>query len=152
MTKIKNILNISKKVMLSRSDRKTYRVYMEAIDNNIEKKFDEQIEKKGSYKYTTCDGITIHSDDVLLYGEINLNNKNDIKLLDKFKDYLLNSWDESNFLYSNFNYNTGKIAFNENRNAYIGTNFVANHIAWFKQMYCMLGKPDKIIIYKQRML
>lgn len=150
MKKTRILFNTSTKVLLSRSDRKDYRVYIEAIDEKTEENLDKQIKIRGFYKYQTIDKYIVDNNDVLLYGEINLDNKEDINYLDKFKNYILNSWDECNFLYSNFNYEKGEITMDESRGAFIGTNFVANHIKWFKQQYCILGKPKRIIIYKQR--
>lgn len=148
MTKIKNLFNTSKTIMLSRSDKKDYAVFMEAISEEIENNFDKQMNLKNKFVYKTISGKVINNSNVYLYGQINLNNADDIKYLNKFKKALLNPYDTSNWYYSTFNYETGTIIYDENRRAFIGNNFVIDHIAWFKQQYCKIGKPDRIIIYK----
>ena len=152
MTKVKNIFNIAKTVMLSRSDKKDYGVFMEAIDENTEKNFDKQIKLKDCFVYKTLSGSSVSNNAVYLYGEINLNNKEDIRYLDKFKNAILNPYDTGNWYYTSFDYKTGFVFYNENKQAYLGINFVSDYIEWFKQQYCKLGKPKRIIIYKKRII
>ena len=148
MTKIKNLFNISKTIMLSRSDKKDYAVFMEPITEEMEHNFDKQLDYKNKFTYKTIKGYVVNNSSVYLYGEINLDNKNDIKYLDKFKKAILNPYDTCNWYYSTFDYESGTITYNEDRKAFIGNNFVTNYIAWFKQQYCKIGKPKRIIIYK----
>lgn len=149
MKRTKNLFNISKTVLLSRSDKKDYGVFMEAIDKETEDNFDKQIKAKGFFAYKTISGAIVNNSAIYLYGEIDLNNKGDIKQLNKFKNAILNSFDISNWYYTKFDYDTGLVQYNEEKQAYLGINFIANHIAWFKQQYCKIGKPNRIIIYKK---
>lgn len=149
MTRIKNLFNTSKKVLLSRSDKRDYGIFMETIDENTEKLFDKQLDAKGCFSYKTSDGMILLNSSVYLYGEIDINNKKDIKYLNKFKNIILNPYDYSNWYYTSFNYETGNISYDEERNAWLGINFIADVIKWFKYCYCILGKPKRIIIYKQ---
>lgn len=149
MPKTKSLFNISKTVLLSRSDKRDYGVYMEAIDKETEINFDKQIRSKGTFVYKTISGVAINNSAVYLYGEINLNNEEDIKYLNKFKNAILNPFDIGTWYYTSFDYNTGLIIYNEDKKAYLGINFIVDHIAWFKQQYCKIGKPQRIIIYKK---
>lgn len=132
--------------MLSRSDKKDYGVFMEAIDETTENNLDKQNKLKHSISYNSSKGV-ITEQDIYLYGEINLNDKNDINYLNKFKNAILNPYDISSFIYSNFNYETGDVEANED-GIYKGYQIMNDTLKWFKFNHCIIGKPSRIIIYK----
>lgn len=121
---------------------------MEVINKETEEKLDKQIKISESFIYVNLHGNKIPSSSVYLYGEVDLNKKEDIKYLTKYKRAILNPYNTGNWYYSEFDYETGTVKYNESRNAFIGTNFIADFIKWFKFKYCIIGKPQRIIIYK----
>lgn len=151
MNKTICLFNTRKKVLLSRSDRQDYGVYMEEITEELEKNIDKQINIKGSFSYMTKDKTLVNSSNTYLYGEIDLNNKKDIDYLEKFKTAILNPYDIGNWYYTSFDYETGNITKDKDKNVFLGINFVSGFLKWFKFKYCILGKPKRIIIYKKRL-
>lgn len=149
MARIKCLLNTKKKVLLSRSDKGDYGIFMEEISTETEAKIDKQNDIHGSFCYKTFDGFVISNTNTYLYGEIDLNNKKDIKYLMKFGNIILNPYDYHNWYYTSFDYETGNINFDEEQKAWKGINFIADPIKWFKYQYCILGKPKRIIIFKE---
>lgn len=151
MTKTKCLFNTQKKVILSRSDKGNYTVFMEAITEEIENNIDKQSDIKGSFTYSALKGNIVTSSNTYLYGEIDLDNPKDIKYLNRFKNAILNSYDYHMWYYTSFDYKTGNITANE-EGIFKGINFIADPIKWFKYQYCILGKPKRIIIYKENIV
>lgn len=148
MAKTKNLFNTQRQVVLSRSDKKDYLVLMEVISPEIEQKLDKQMKINDNFNYVNIHGKKIHSSNVYLYGEVDLNNKADVKYLARYKNAILNPYDTGNWYYTTFDYESGDIIYNENRKAFVGTNFVIDFLKWFKFKYCIIGKPQRVIIYK----
>lgn len=148
MIKTRNLFNTQKQVILSRSDKRDYAVFMEAITKNTEEKLDKEMNIRNGFTFINKNGKKIMSNNVYLYGEVNLNNPKDIKYLSKFKNAILNPFDCGNWYYTTFNYDTGEITYNENKQAFLGINFISDFIKWFKFKYCIIGKPERVIIYK----
>lgn len=148
MEKTRCLFNTQKKVLLSRSDKNMYGIFMEAITEKVEQQIDKQ---GGAFQYRTLDGHIITDTNTYLYGEIDLNNPKDIKYLMRFKNAILNPYDYNQWYYTSFDYDTGEIKAND-ENIFKGINFIADPIKWFKYKYCILGKPERIIIYKQRIV
>lgn len=149
MIKTRCLLNTKKKVLLSRSEKGDYGIFMEEISKEIEEKIDKQNDIRGDFQYKTSDGFIINNSSTYLYGEINLNNKKDINYLKRFDKALLNPYDYHNWYYTSFDYETGNITYDEERHAWFGINFIADVIKWFKYQYCILGKPKRVIIFKE---
>lgn len=150
MKKTRCLFNTQKRVLLSRSEKAEYAVFMEAITKDDERKIDEQNNTKGVFSFKTLKGNIINNNNTYLYGSINLNSKKDIDYLLKFGKAILNPYDYHNWYYTSFDYETGIITYNENRGSYLGINFISDVIKWFKFHYCILGKPERVIIYKQK--
>ena len=148
MAKTRNLFNTAKQVLLSRSDKRDYGVFMEIISEKTEQELDRQMNLTSNFKYVNIHGKTIPSSSVYLYGEVDLNNKKDIDYLKRFKSAILNTYDYGNWYYTSFDYETGEITYDENKQAWLGTNFVIDFLQWFKYHYCILGKPKRVIIYK----
>lgn len=149
MIKTKCLFNTQKKILLSRSEKLDYAVFMEAITEDDEKNIDKQNKENSSFRFKTTAGSIVNNNNTYLYGEINLDNKKDVNYLLKFHKVILNPYDYHNWYYTSFDYETGNIFYNDLRKAYIGINFISDVIKWFKFNYCIIGKPKRIIIYKQ---
>ena len=83
---------------------------MEAIDENDEKSLDKQSEKDNINYF--FNNLCLKNKDIVLYGEINLEDKKDIKYLEKYKNIICNPDAISNWIKSNFDYEKGTIASN----------------------------------------
>ncbi len=147
MAKTRCLFDTQKRVLLSRSDKGDYGVFMEAITEETELSIDKQNDVHGSFRYQTSKGQIATNSNTYLYGEIDLNNPKDIKYLMRFRNAILNSYDYHQWYYTSFKYETGMITANE-EGIFKGINFIADPIKWFKYNHCILGKPKRIIIYK----
>lgn len=141
MRKQMNILGIKKRVILARFDFNS--IVMEAIDENAEKSLDKQSEKDNINYF--FNNLCLKSKDIVLYGEINLENKKDIKYLEKYKNIICNPDAITNWIKSNFNYEKGTITSND-EGLYKGYQ-TWQFLKWFKYNYCLIGKPKRILIY-----
>ena len=83
--------------------------------------------------------------DIFLYGEIDLNNSDDLELI-KDTDIMTDEINQASNIPSDFDYETGDVYAN-NEGIY-KCHDTWNKLDWFKFNYCLLGKPSKIIIYK----
>lgn len=115
-------------------------VIMEAITEEEEQRIDKSKDYYGSIRYNK-NNLVIDSKDIYLYGEVNLNDENDINFIKRF--YLINP--ETSFIYSNFDYDRG-VYTTVNLKPRWCTTFDA--IKWFKYNHCLIGKPNRIIIYR----
>lgn len=141
MRKRKNILGIKKRVILARFDFNS--IVMEAIDENDEKSLDKQNEKDNINYF--FNNLCLKNKDIVLYGEINLEDKKDIKYLEKYKNIICNPDAISNWIESNFDYEKGTITSNC-EGIYKGYQ-TWQFLKWFKYNYCLIGKPKRILIY-----
>lgn len=112
-------------------------VFMMAITDEQEKILDETEQLT-----LEEDDITIHRDDVYCYGDIDINNQEDINYITKFN--LIDNYESSNMIHSNFNYDKDYVEFDKVPKMY-GTSDI---VKWFKYNHLLLGRPTKIIIYK----
>lgn len=83
--------------------------------------------------------IIINKRNILFYGEINVNDENDVNLICKKKlvdDNLLHSWVPSNF---NYALGIGAVKYGAPTN---------NPILWFKYCHVRIGKPKRVIAYR----
>ncbi len=115
-------------------------VIMEATTEEEEQRIDKSKDYYGSIRYNK-NNLVIDSKDIYLYGEVNLNDENDINFIKRF--YLINP--ETSFIYSNFDYDRG-VYTTVNLKPRWCTTF--DPIKWFKYNYCLIGKPNRIIIYR----
>ena len=146
MSKSINILRNKERVFLYhiKADKTIIKFYMEPLSEKTEKSIDI-LSKKG------IDGYFVNSHkeniplrDIILYGDIDINNDEDRRLIRKSN--ILN--DETGFYaHSDFNYEEGVI--------YCKDDIVRKHQSWdkikfFKEKHCLINKAPKIIIYKHR--
>ncbi len=116
-------------------------VVMEAITEEQEARIDKSKQYFGSIRHTKEDGQIIDRKDIYVYGEINFNSEEDCNILNHF--HLLDN--DNSFVYSGFNYDKGTIVLKENKVKWYQT---TNNIKWLQFNHCLIGKPERIIIYK----
>jgi hypothetical protein len=88
------------------------------------------------------DNKTITKDNIYCYGEIDVDNPEDISYIRKFNIINL---DASNSIYSNYDYDTGEVILEGN---VAKVHDCYDVVKWFKYNYLLIGKPSRILIYK----
>lgn len=137
MAKILNLLGIRKKAILCRTKVGGNSIYtvMRPITKEQEKELDDN-------ERLIIDNITISKDNIYCYGEFDVNNDEDLNYIKKFNIINL---DEENSIHSNLDFETGEVTIEGNL-AKIYCCY--DPIKWFKYQYLLIGKPNRIIIYK----
>ena len=138
----RDIMGIRSKVILNRY--KNDYLVMEAITEEQEKEIDLRGELDEIY-YITDNNVKVNSRNIFLYGEIDLNNIADINLL-KTSDIITQEINNAANIPSNFNYEEGTVYANEEKIFKFHDTW--DKIKWFKFNHCLLGKPNRIIIYR----
>lgn len=139
-----NIMGIRRRVVLNHFD-KHGKIILQVLTDEEEKQIDKSIVKYGELTYLLDNKIKVRAKNIYLYGDINLDNQEDNKLLEKFNKIICDEYAISNFIYSNVDYKTGKV-YSDERGIYLGYTCM-NWNKWFNFNYLLLGKPKKIIIY-----
>lgn len=135
MEKKLNLLGIRKKVILCHTKSLAGITY--TIMRTITEQDEQDLDK---WEYINIDGKRIDRKDIYCYGEINLSS-DDVEYIKKFN--LLDT-DNGGTIHSNFNYKEGYALVEGIAKTYP----TFNVIEWFKYNHCLIGKPDRIIIYK----
>lgn len=118
-------------------------IVMEAISEAQENRIDNSSKYFGEIRYERNDKVIIPAKDIYLYGEVDFNNEEDIKNIERFN--LIDKEDSGNWIYSNFNYEKGCYTSIDGHAKGYNT---WDCIKWFKYCYVLLGKPQRIIVYK----
>lgn len=137
MPKVVNLLGIRKKAILCRIKTMGNFVYtvIRPITEEEEKVLD-------SDEKIVIDGNTITKDNIYCYGEFDVTNEEDIKYIKKFNIINL---DEVNSVHSDFDFDTGKVKI---EGTVAKTYSCYDVVKWFKYNYVLIGKPNRILIYK----
>lgn len=136
MLPVINLLGIREKAILCHFDNICELAVMKAISKTDEENIDKGLRFNTGKEY-------IDKSKIIMYGEINFNNKDDIRLI-KHKNLMFPEI-VSNFVYSTFNFDEG-IATPVNYVYKIKPEI--DPVKWFKYNYCLIGKPKHIIVYK----
>lgn len=131
-----NLLGIRKQTILCHFEKMCDLAVMKEITETDEKNIDKGLRFNTGTQF-------IERDKIILYGEIDFNNKNDVKLI-KNKNLMFPKT-VSNIVYSTFDYKSG-IATSIN-NVYKMT-IEVDPVKWFMYNYCLIGKPKRVIVYK----
>lgn len=115
---------------------------MEELSSKAETIINNAIKNEVTIPIEIHDGLKIPIDQIVLYGDVDLSKDKDKRMIKRTK--LVN--DNGFFMYSNFDYETGKVyPLNDKIRRYNSWDNMKN----FKLCHCFIGKPAKIIIYKQ---
>lgn len=131
-----NLLGIRKQTILCHFEKICDLAVMKEITETDEKNIDKRLRFNTGTQF-------IERDKIILYGEIDFNNKNDVKVI-KNKNLMFPEI-VSNIVYSTFDYKSG-IATSIN-NVYKMT-IEVDPVKWFMYNYCLIGKPKRVIVYK----
>ena len=116
---------------------------MEAISEQQEQDIEKYAKYYGQIMYKRADGIVINAKDIILYGTIDLDNEEDINYIERFN--LMHEDASKNWIYTNLDFDTGELETINGKLVGIST---YDPIEWFEYNYLLLGKPERIIIYK----
>lgn len=130
-----NILGIKKKVVVAHFDKSAIAV-MEPINERTEKDI-AQLKKYNTGKEF------IERDKIFIYGEVDLDNDEDCKLIKKL--FPMSGDIMGNQVYANLDYKTGVVIPIDGN---IRWTVEVDPIKWFKYNYCLIGRPKHIIVYK----
>jgi len=141
--KTRKIFGTKKKVILNHSN--TDILFMESISEEEERVIDESLENYVSPKFAVEKDLILLPSNIYLYGKLDLEDENDIRLIET-KDIISLDAMEAAIIDSNFNYEKGIVESNENNEFLVHNTW--DVLNWFKYNHCLLGKPERIIIYK----
>lgn len=141
-----NILNTKKKTILCRIGTKHDPgvIVMQQITPKEEEEIDNSVNEnvyKRSRFYLNPE-LFVEGKEILAYGEINLKNEDDINLIRNLPILDDKVMDCGNIIPTTFDYNAGTI---DGINPWSHT---WDNLLWFKYHHCMIGKPERIIIYR----
>ena len=141
--KVISVLGTLKRIVLCHSSscgKKTFTI-MESLSKEDEDNIEELIENKRHIYFKNSVGGIVDEDDILTYGEIDLNKESDLNTIMSLK--LINQaygvW-----IPSSFDYETATI---KSVDAIVKQYPTFNPILNFKYCHCRLGKPKRVIIY-----
>lgn len=117
-------------------------VYIEAITKEEEEKIDIAINNKNKI-YLHNNEHRLDAKSIYLYGEIDLDNDDDLDLIDKYN--LVN--EDGNYIPCSFDYDNAETHTNED--GVVKQYPTTDPILWFKYCHCVIGKPKRIIVYKK---
>ena len=139
-----NLLGIRQSMILCRIELikgKLSGVYMESITEEQEARIDKSAKYYGEIRYERTDGVIVDAKSIYLYGEVNFEDENDLYQIERFN--LIDS--DGNHIYNNFDYDKGCFT---TIDGYAKTYPTWNPITWFKYCHCLIGKPQRIIVYQ----
>lgn len=137
MPKVVNLLGIRKKAILCRI--KVMGNYSYTVMRPITEEEEKIIDRD---EKITIDDNVITKDNIYCYGEFDVNNPEDINYIKKFNIINL---DEINSVHSDFNFDEGNVVIEGN---IAKTYSCYDVVKWFKYNYVLIGKPNRILIYK----
>ena len=105
---------------------------------------DEQEKYIDKHESIELDGIIIR--EIYCYGNINVDNEDDANAIKNFD--LINKGENDNYIYSNIDFEKGYALYDGPIPKMYPT---SNIINWFKYNHLLIGKPDKILIYRCRL-
>lgn len=128
---------IRKRAILCRSNDvvKTV-VVMIPITEEQEKEIDDN-------GYININNLKVATNNIYCYGNIDINNDDDAETIIKFD--LIGKGDDDNYIYSGYDYEKGIVVFDGN---VAKTYPISDRIEWFKYNYLLIGKPERVLIYK----
>lgn len=116
-------------------------VYMEAITEQEEKQIDSSVKRHGRLLFKHSNGNIVEGKDIYLYGKVDFDNDEDVSQIERFN--LID--DDGDYMYSNFDYDSGTFT-TINR---VAKSFPTwDCVKWFMYCYCLIGKPQRIIVYR----
>lgn len=118
---------------------------MESITEKDEEKIDKSVIYYNEIRYVKDENTIIRAKDIYLYGKVDFDNDDDLDFIKKF-NLINSSIKDNNMMHANFNYDNGTCT---TINGIIKTTSTWDAIEWFMYNYALIGKPERIIVYKK---
>lgn len=137
-TKTIKLLGIREKTSLCRISKlkDNYTILLRILTKDEEKEIDDN-------QRIIIDNVAISKDNILCYGEINLDVEDDYRFIENLN--LINDSDIGNCIPSSIDWNKGVAYTDTNVLRYVPTWDI---MKWFEYNYMLIGRPKRIIIYK----
>lgn len=123
--------------------KKNDKTISQTIMRELTKDEELQCEDKSLSHVHVNDKFSIDKRHIILYGEVDLNNPDDIESIKQFC-YIPEDYDAH--VHSKFDYERGEFTTIE---GIAKSHITFDPVLWFKYNYCLIGKPKKILIYKR---
>lgn len=92
-------------------------------------------------KYIRDDGVEFAGNNILLYGDVELNNR---EFIDCIRNLDIINSEDNPWYRTDVNFTTGVV----DREKVRKWSFTTNPLTWFEYNYMLIGRPNKIIIYE----
>ena len=139
-------MGLRKKVVLSRFNNggKRESIIMEAITEKEEKRIDNSPKYFSELRHELKNGHVIEGNNIYCYGQIDFTNEDDLALIKRLD---ITYEGGNNWVESTFDYTTGTF---QSVNGVAKGSVTYDPVLWAKYNHVLLGKPERIIIYKIR--
>ena len=138
-----NIMGIRSKVILNRT-LGNYLV-MQSITEEEENAIDNAMDSEDVIKFVLEEKYVIPIKDIFLYGHVDITNKDDIQVIKNSK-IITEEINGAANIPSRFSYKSGEVY--SDKEGIFRCHDTWDKIKWFKFNHILLGKPERIIIYK----
>ena len=138
-----NIMGIRSKVILNRT-LGNYLV-MQSITEEEENAIDNAMDSEDVIKFVLEEKYVIPIKDIFLYGHVDITNKEDIQVIKNSK-IITEEINGAANIPSRFSYKSGEVY--SDREGIFRCHDTWDKIKWFKFNHVLLGKPERVIIYK----
>lgn len=137
-----NLFKTRKEIILCRSNEE-FSVILKPLTEEEEQRIDKSKLYYGEIRYYESKDKYIVGRNIYMYGEINLDDDNDLDVIERF-DLVPKDFGK---MLINFDYDKGTYT---TENGIAKTTFTSDPIEWFKYCYCQIGKPKRVIVYIRR--
>ena len=138
-----NIMGIRSKAILNRTSN-NYLV-MQSITEEEELAIDNAMDSDDIVRFVLEEKYIIPTRDIFLYGQVDITKDSDCSIVKKSK-IITEEINNAANIPSNFDYETGDV-YSDEDNIFKCHN-TWNKLDWFKFNHLLIGKPERIIIYK----
>ena len=141
-----SLLGLRKRRVLALSESKIYKesIIMEPITEKEELRIDRSVKYFESMRHELKNGYIVEGKDIYCYGEIDFNKDEDLELIKRLN---LVYEGGNNWVETSFDYESGTIT---SIDGISKGSVTYDPVLWAKYNHVLIGKPQRIIIYKIR--
>ena len=138
-----NIMGIRSKAIMNRT-HENYLV-MQAITEEEELAIDNAMDTEDTIRFVLEEKYVIPGRDIFLYGHVDINNPDDVEIIKNAK-IITEEINGAANVPSNFDYETGDVY--SDKEGIFRCHDTWDKVKWFKLNHLLIGKPERIIIYR----
>lgn len=138
-----NIMGIRSKAIMNRTN--THYLIMQSITEAEEEAIDNSMDEEGNIRFLVDDKFYIPGRDIFLYGHVDVENPDDIEVIKDAK-IITEEINNAANIPSKLDYKTGDVY--SDKEDIFRCHDTWNKLDWFKFNHVLIGKPERIIIYK----